>query len=48
MIVQVELPQPLTLVFYFDYDKALLKPESRAALLEHAAAVKQQSAQCSS
>jgi len=26
-------------VFYFDYDKALLKPESRAALLEHAAAL---------
>ena len=24
-------------VFYFDFDKALLKPESRAALLEHAA-----------
>jgi peptidoglycan-associated lipoprotein len=26
-------------VFYFDYDKALLKPESRAALLEHAASL---------
>ena len=26
-------------VFYFDFDKALLKPESRAALLEHAAAL---------
>lgn len=24
-------------IFYFDFDKALLKPESRAALLEHAA-----------
>ncbi len=27
-------------VFYFDYDKALLKPESRAALLEHAEALR--------
>ena len=26
-------------VFYFDYDKALLKPESRVALLEHAASL---------
>jgi peptidoglycan-associated lipoprotein len=26
-------------VFYFDFDKALLKPESRAALLEHAASL---------
>ena len=26
-------------LFYFDFDKALLKPESRAALLEHAAAL---------
>jgi peptidoglycan-associated lipoprotein len=24
-------------IFYFDFDKALLKPESRAALLEHSA-----------
>ncbi|MDC3264186.1 OmpA family protein [Porticoccaceae bacterium] len=26
-------------VFYFDFDKALLKPESRAALLEHSASL---------
>lgn len=27
-------------VFYFDFDKALLKPEARAALLEHAEVLK--------
>ena len=33
-------------VFYFDYDKALLKPESRAALLRTCRCPKQQPAQC--
>ena len=33
-------------VFYFDFDKALLKPESRAALLEHAASLSATHAVC--
>jgi len=35
----VEVAIAADTVFYFDYDKALLKPESRAALLEHAASL---------
>lgn len=33
-------PAGLDTVFYFDFDKSLLKPEARAALLEHAALLK--------
>jgi peptidoglycan-associated lipoprotein len=33
----------LATVFYFDFDKALLNAESRAALLEHAAILKENS-----
>ena len=39
-IEETEVASSADTVFYFDFDKALLKPESRAALLEHAAALK--------
>ena len=38
-IEETEVASSADTVFYFDFDKALLKPESRAALLEHAAAL---------
>ena len=38
-IEDTEVTTSADTVFYFDFDKALLKPESRAALLEHAAAL---------
>ena len=38
-----ELDTQADTVFYFDFDKALLKAESRAALLEHATALKSNS-----
>jgi peptidoglycan-associated lipoprotein len=42
-VVSTEVESEADTVFYFDFDKALLKAESRAALLEHAAALKNNS-----